>query len=353
MSRIVINLSKIEYNAHVLKTLFDSKNIAITPVIKSIAGDEYIIKRLMKVGFNYFAESRLDNIPKQLKKDCRFLLLRTPLQRQYEDLIKESYVSIQTEIATIRQLNHIATEMNSKHQVMLMVDWKDKREGVLPYHIVEYVNEIKLMNNITLVGLAFNFMCFKSNAPSLKDVNEINQFIRHVEYETGVSLKVISGGNSSMLPLLKQYDLGRINELRVGETLFRGVDTTTNQNIPELFQNAILLEAEIIEIKPRYTNTEENYLQAIVDIGYIDTVIEKIRPLNHRIEIIGASSDHLMIDLKEEINYKVGDCIPFSLEYEALSQLMYHQRMEKYYSEEHTISQRINNLNQSKYINNK
>ena len=43
---------------------------------------------------------------------------------------------------------------------------------------------------------------------------------------------------------------------------------------------------------------------------------------------MGASSDHLMIDLKEEINYKVGDCIPFSLEYEALSQLMYHQRME-------------------------
>ena len=63
---------------------------------------------------------------------------------------------------------------------------------------------------------------------------------------------------------------------------------------------------------------------------------------------MGASSDHLMIDLKEEINFKVGDCIPFSLEYEALSQLMYHQRMEKYYSEEHTISQRINNLNQSK-----
>ncbi len=87
-------------------------------------------------------------------------------------------------------------------------------------------------------------------------------------------------------------------------------------------------------------------------MGYIDTVIEKIKPLNHRIEIMGASSDHLMIDLKEEINYKVGDCILFSLEYEALSQLMYHQRMEKYYSEELAISQRINNLNQSKHTNN-
>ena len=29
--------------------LFDSKNIAMIPVIKSIAGDEHIIKRLMKV----------------------------------------------------------------------------------------------------------------------------------------------------------------------------------------------------------------------------------------------------------------------------------------------------------------
>ena len=178
-------------------------------------------------------------------------------------------------MVTIRQLNHIATEMSHQHQVILMVDWKDQREGVLPYDIVEYINEIKLMNNIKLLGLAFNFMCFKSKAPTLNDIDEINQFVHHVQYETGVSFEVISGGNSSMLPLLKQYDLGCINELRIGETLFRGVDTTTNENIPELFQNAILLEAEIIEIKPRYTKTKESYLQAIVDVGYIDTVIEK------------------------------------------------------------------------------
>ena len=114
----------------------------------------------------------------------------------------------------------------------------------------------------------------------------------------------------------------------------------------------MVTKALFIEIKPRYTKMKESYLQAIVDVGYIDTVIEKIKPLNHRIKIIGASSDHLMIDLNQESNYKVGDCIPFSLEYEALSQLMYHQRMEKHYSEEQAISQLINNLNQSKHTNN-
>jgi predicted amino acid racemase len=39
-----------------------------------------------------------------------------------------------------------------------------------------------------------------------------------------------------------------------------------------LYQDAIVLEAEILEIKPRMnSHTKQSYLQAIVDIGYIDT----------------------------------------------------------------------------------
>lgn len=35
-------------------------------------------------------------------------------------------------------------------------------------------------------------MCFKSKAPTLNDIDEINQFVHHVQYETGVSFEVIS-----------------------------------------------------------------------------------------------------------------------------------------------------------------
>jgi predicted amino acid racemase len=41
-------------------------------------------------------------------------------------------------------------------------------------------------------------------------------------------------------------DLGKINELRIGETLFRGVDTTTNQAIAMLYHNMLELPPEII-----------------------------------------------------------------------------------------------------------
>ena len=43
-----------------------------------------------------------------------------------------------------------------------MVDWKDGREGVLTYDVVRYVQEVLRLSHIQLVGLAFNFMCFKS-----------------------------------------------------------------------------------------------------------------------------------------------------------------------------------------------
>jgi predicted amino acid racemase len=53
----------------------------------------------------------------------------------------------------------------------------------------------------------------------------------HQQVEYGINsicMKIVSGGNSSMLPLTMYNDLGKINELRIGETLFRGVDTTTD-----------------------------------------------------------------------------------------------------------------------------
>ena len=52
---------------------------------------------------------------------------------------------------------------------------------------------------------------------------------------------------------------------------FRGVDTTTNQAIAMLYQDAITLEAEILEIKPRVNTQNMNHSSLIVDIGYLDT----------------------------------------------------------------------------------
>ncbi len=59
--------------------------------------------------------------------------------------------------------------------------------------------------------------------------------------------------------------------------------------------------------KPRVnTQTHESFLQAIVDIGYLDTKVDNISPMDQHINILGASSDHLMLDLNGQGHYQVG-----------------------------------------------
>lgn len=110
-----------------------------------------------------------------------------------------------------------------------------------------------------------------------------------------------------------------------------------------LFQNAITVEAEILEIKPRLSDNNQCYLQAIVDIGYVDTDVNKIKPIKNDVSIVGASSDHLMINLNNQDYYKVGDIIEFAMEYEALSQVMYHNHMTKHYFKDNYI-QSLNSM---------
>lgn len=347
MANIKINLSKIQYNAKVLQTILDAKHIQFTPVIKSIAGDLQIVQKLIELGITHFADSRLENIRQLTNFDCSFTILRSTQLSQLDNMIKDTQISIQTELNTIIELNRIAQHLNIKHQVILMVDWKDGREGVLTYDVVKYIETILNLSHIQLVGVSFNFMCFKSSSPIEDDVFMINKFVSAIEREIGYRMKIVSGGNSSMLPLTMYNDLGKINELRIGETLFRGVDTTTDKPVSHLYQDAIVLEAEILEIKPRMnSHTKQSYLQAIVDIGYIDTDTTHISPIANDIQIIGASSDHLMIDLNNQDHYQIGNKIQFQLSYEALSRSMYNKNLEKVYVTDTKVEMMIHSFNE-------
>ncbi|MBF7016505.1 alanine racemase [Staphylococcus durrellii] len=354
MVQLQINLSKIQYNAKVLLSTLAEHDINFTPVIKCVAGDKRIIEVLKHIGLTHFAEARIDNINKSIDEDVSFTMIRTVNKSELEDVVLKSKMSIQTEITTIRQINEIAKKHHKKHQILLMIDWKDAREGILTYDVIDYIQEILTMHNICLSGLAFNFMCFNAIPPNDNDVEMINQFVASIENEAGFHFKIISGGNSSMLPQMFYNNLGMINDLRIGETLFRGTDTTTDKPIATLFQDAITMEAEIVEIKPRLDiATGKNYLQAILDIGYLDTYADELVPLNNNIQVLGATSDHVMVDLQNCDHYQVGDTINFALGYRALAQSMYADNIPKKYVEdsgiqlinEHFIEQQLNSFN--------
>ena len=94
--------------------------------------------------------------------------------------------------------------------------------------------------------------------------------------------------------------------------------------------------------------TGHQYLQAIVDIGNLDTAVEDIQPLHHHISIAGATSDHVMLDLLNQDYYQVGDKIQFSLGYKALAHSMYMVNLKKAYHHDEIIENLCNNFNVEK-----
>jgi predicted amino acid racemase len=60
----------------------------------------------------------------------------------------------------------------------------------------------------------------------------------------------------------------------------------------------------------------ETSFRAIIDIGLLDVETDHIVLVDKTLEIAGASSDMIVIDLKENIKkYSVGDLIEFKLDY--------------------------------------
>ena len=63
--------------------------------------------------------------------------------------------------------------------------------------------------------------------------------------------------------------------------------------------------------------------RALLAIGRQDVDLDQIKPCDEEIEIIGASSDHLIVDVDScSRDYRVGDIIEFNLNYVSILRLM-------------------------------
>ena len=348
MAHINIHLSKIKYNALLLKHMLDERGINMVPVLKCVAGDSQIAKLFETLPFQCVAESRL-NIISEHNGTLNYVMIKGATPSEISTLVSQTSMSIQTDINVIRRINLEAKKQNKRHQILLMVDWKDGREGLLTYEAVDYINEVMRMDHVFLKGLAFNFMCYRPMPPTEEDISYIEHFLNSVEQETGFIFTTISGGNSSMLTLAMYHDLGPINELRIGEALFRGYETAHNQRLPFLYDDAIELVGHIIEIKPRLNlSTHQPYMQALVDFGNLDTVVTEITPVDSKVKIVGSTSDLLLIDLDETHGYQIGDAMTFKLGYAALAHSMHAPHLSKRYLNDTGIDLMLENLNSTK-----
>jgi predicted amino acid racemase len=219
-----------------------------------------------------------------------------------------------------------------------MVELGDLREGILPNALNHAVRETLRLPNIILKGIGTNLACRSGISPDAANMGELSALADSIESTFDISLKIVSGGNSANLDwALSGADTGRINNLRLGESILLGCDPLQRQPITGLHTDAIKLVAEVIESKvkpsqpwgtlaqnafgkPSTPKTHGHIQQAILAMGRQD-----IDPLGlvppQDVEILEASSDHLVVKTNR-YTYPVGSEMAFQLNYSALLRAM-------------------------------
>lgn len=347
---IVIDLIKLKENTVTMKSMCERNGIgSLCVVVKVLSGDLTAVSSIASVGFDYLGDSRIENLKKFHNIPIKKALMRIPMISQARQVVKYSDLSLNSEIETIRKLNHAAEMLNKKHEIILMFDLGDLREGIFYQDdYIDIVDEILSMDNIILKGIGTNLTCYGGVIPSHENLSNLVKIAHTIEREFDYQLAIISGGNSSTVHLFDTQEIPKeINSLRIGEAIMLGRETAYGNLISGMHEDVFTLYAELIEIKekPSYPigklgmnsfgevpDILDHGLmrRGILAIGKQDVQIEHIKPLDSNIEIVGGSSDHLIIDLKQT-KYQMGDLIAFRPDYPGLLQLMTSKYVKKRY----------------------
>ena len=335
MPRIEISLSQIRENTKKLSELYMQKGISLMGVTKAVLGEPSIAKAMIQGGVKFIADSRIENIQKMKSAgiSTQFVLLRTPLS-QAESIVKNADISLNTEIETLKKLSYHAKGQNKIHQVIIMVELGDLREGILACDLPGLVRKTLSLPHIKIIGIGCNLACYGGIKPDDKNMRELSELVDLIEKEFQIDLEIISGGNSANFEWFKSsQDVGRVNNLRLGESILLGCETVGRKVIPGLHTGAFQLIAEVIESKRKtsvplgeicqdaFGNVpgfldRGDHQRVIIALGRQDVQVSNLKS-NNKLKMIGSSSDHIILD-GENHNLEVGDEIRFSLDYSGL-----------------------------------
>jgi predicted amino acid racemase len=336
---IHVDLAKIEANARSLTGLLP--DVAFVGVSKVTCGSSAVARAMLAGGVAAIGDSRLANL--QCLNDggvaAPLWLLRSPTPALAAETVRLADVSLNSELETIRALGAAAVAAGRAHGVVVMVDLGDLREGVLPQDLPAFLEVAEHIAGVVVEGIGTNLTCYGAIVPTAENLGRLMELGEAAERQLGRHL-LISGGNSSTLwRALKGGGIpARIDNLRVGESIILGVDTVTRTPIDGLHLDAFVVTAPVIECRvkpslPEGESAEDAYgnrptftdrgqrRRAICAIGRQDIVPEGLRPVDPRVEVLGASSDHMILDVAAvEPPPAVGERIAFVPNYASVLQ---------------------------------
>ncbi len=336
-----INIKKLEHNLDYVKNRLEEEGILLTGVLKGCACLPEVVEMYKNKGMHSLGSSRMRHLIeiKQSYPDVKTMLVRIPMLSEIDDVIRFANISLNSELATLKALCESANKYGVVHDVILMFDLGDLREGCFDeselLKLAEFVEKSKHLN---LLGVGTNLSCYGSILPTEENMNRLVKVTEFLEHKINREIKFISGGSTSTFPLCDAGTLNpRINHLRIGEGMLNHKDLPFYRDIDyPMYDDAFILKAQIVEIKdkPSYPIGEMSMdafgnkpdyqdrgveRRALCAVGNQDVgTFEKLVPVDKEVKLVGASSDHLIVSIREDSDYQVGSIMDFEIFYPAM-----------------------------------
>ena len=338
---VELDLAKFKNNIDQAVERCGKLGIGLAGVIKGFTGIPEATKVFADAGVDFIASSRLEQIQAAIDYgvEASFMLIRVPMLSEVEETVRLTDISLNSEVEVLKALNEEALRQGKVHKVILMVDLGDLREGF--WDKKELLEAALMVENVLdglhLSGVGTNLGCYGSILATPEKMNELIADAEMIESAIGRKLEIISGGATTSFPMVLNGTMpARINNLRMGEGIILAKDLKDlfKLDMSFMYQDAFTLKAQIIELKdkPSYPVGQLSFdafgnvgtyedrgirKRALLGIGKVDVAFpDMIYPRDKGIEVIGASSDHLILDVEDaERTLQVGDVVEFDLCY--------------------------------------
>ena len=337
--RLVVNAKAIEENARRVVQKCSAAGISVSGVTKGMCAHPDIVRAMVAGGCSELADSRVGNLAalKAMNTGLPLLLLRIPMLSELPLVVSLADCSLVSTAETVDGLEKTCAASGLVHEVIIMVDLGDLREGVWMDDTGRIAEALTRSRRVRCRGVGVNFGCYGGTLPTREKLLQLTDIGKELERELGCHLSVFSGGSTSSLLLLERGEIPPgINNLRIGEGILLGEDVTSMRSIPWLIRRTMWLEAELVEVRKKPSvpvgpvgadafggrpvfEDRGPRTRAIAAVGRQDVRVEGLVPELEGVSILGASSDHLILDVEDSASSLAqGDKLKFFPDYGAM-----------------------------------
>jgi ornithine racemase len=357
MARLKVHIDRLIENIETISAFMRKHEKEWSLVVKVLGTDKAVLSKLLQhpviLGTHSIAVSQCKSLRmvKELNPSLRTMYIKPPAIKNVPQIVKYADISLNSTLSTIKALSAEAVKQDKMHQVIVMVEMGELREGIKREGLIPFYKSVFRLPKIQVIGIGTNLGCMYGIQPTYDKLIQLVLYEQIIEAKFKRSMELVSGASSITMPILERGKVPQgINHFRIGEAAFLGTSPLENKPLLGLNTGAFTFEANIVELYKKEnqpdgivsdaaigntadeTELDDESLsyKAIMDFGVLDVDADHLIPEDPELHFFGNSSDLTVYDLGDNPRgYKTGDTIRFRLKYMGVAKLMYSRFVEK------------------------